>query len=104
MKEFLNHLDKYAVQTGDDFGLYSINQLRIIASWGMGWDHVSVSREDRCPRWDEMEYVRTLFFDENEWVMQLSAPRNKHINIHTKCLHLWRPQNELIPVPPNWMV
>lgn len=37
-------------------------ELRIIASNGMGWDHVSVSRANRCPNWPEMEQVKRLFF------------------------------------------
>jgi len=104
MKPSLEHLEKYAVQIGPDGGAYRINKMGIIVSWGMGWDHVSVSRQDRCPTWDEMEYVRTLFFDESEWVVQFSAPRSKHINIHPNCLHMWRPQNEQLPTPPAVMV
>lgn len=36
--------------------------LMVIASQGAGWDHVSVSRVNRCPNWPEMEKIRRLFF------------------------------------------
>lgn len=79
---------------------YGVQMLNVIASNGGGWDHVSVSTRDRCPTWEEMEYVRGLFFRPTETVMQLSVPRGKHINIHPHCLHLWRPQQCEIPLPP----
>lgn len=78
--------------------------LRILASSGMGWDHVSVSRANRCPNWPEMEQVRHLFFRDDETVMQLHVPPSDHINCHPNCLHLWRPQDVEIPRPPSIMV
>jgi hypothetical protein len=78
--------------------------LIIIASSGDGWEHVSVSRARRCPNWPEMEYVKRMFFKDDETVMQLHVPESEHINCHPNCLHLWRPTNETIPRPPGWMV
>jgi len=79
-------------------------RLNVIASNGGGWDHVSVSTATRCPTWEEMEYVRSLFFRGSETVMQLSVPRAQHINNHPHCLHLWRPQQCEIPRPPSEFV
>jgi len=79
-------------------------KLRIIASKGAGWDHVSVSLETRCPTWDEMELVKRLFFNENEAVFQIHPPVKDYINRMPYCLHLWRPQREAIPLPPTWMI
>ena len=78
--------------------------LRVIASSGEGWDHVSVSREKRCPNWPEMEFIKRRFFQDGEMSMQLHVPITKHISVHPNCLHLWRPQKEQIPLPPEWMV
>lgn len=80
------------------------NQIRIIASSGEGWDHVSVSLKDRCPTWDEMEAVKRKFFKDDETAMQLHVPPTDHINHHPYCLHLWRPIGGHIPRPPSWMV
>ncbi|CAA7621144.1 hypothetical protein [Magnetospirillum sp. UT-4] len=78
--------------------------LRVIASVGEGWDHVSVSRRNRCPNWTEMEHVKRLFFREDETAMQLHVPPADHVNLHPHCLHLWRPHNVEIPRPPADMV
>lgn len=78
--------------------------LHVIAANGMGWDHVSVSHRHRIPKWDEMSFVHRLFFKANETAMQLHVPLTQHINVHDHCLHLWRPQDEVIPAPPGMMV
>lgn len=79
-------------------------QLRIIASAGMGWDHVSVSREKRCPNWPEMAHVKSLFFEATESAMELHVPQSEHVNNHPFCLHLWRPHTGEIPMPPSILV
>lgn len=78
--------------------------MRVIASSGEGWDHVSISRPNRCPNWPELEHVKHLFFADNEVAMQLHVPASDHINCHPHCLHLWRPHDMEIPRPPGWMV
>ena len=78
--------------------------LNVVASSGEGWDHVSVSRHNRCPNWPEMSQIKELFFKDSEVVMQLHVPSKDHINYHPYCLHLWRPQSEKIPVPPPDLV
>lgn len=79
-------------------------EIRFIASAGDGWDHVSVSRADRCPTWEEMEFVRRLVFLDHAVAMQLHVPPTDHINIHNHCLHMWRPHFHPIPLPPKDMV
>ena len=76
----------------------------IVASDGDSWDHVSVSRGNRCPNWPEMEYIKRLFFADDETAMQLHVPITDHINLHPYTLHLWRPQQQAIPRPPTRMV
>ena len=78
--------------------------LAVVASNGGGWDHVSVSRSNRCPNWPEMEHIQRMFFKDDEDAMQLHVPIDEHLNMHPHCLHLWRPQTEAIPRPPAWMV
>ena len=70
--------------TGDDFGAFKIpgpagEELMIIASPGdasqnIPWEHVSVSTRHRCPTWKEMCYVKDLFWNEDEAVMQFHPP------------------------------
>ncbi len=89
---------------GGGFFYLPQRKLRIIASNGGGWDHVSVSLEDRCPTWEEMEFVKRLFFRDSEAVIQIHPPLKTYKNVMPYCLHMWRPQNEKIPLPPTWMV
>lgn len=76
----------------------------VIASDQGGWEHVSVSRRDRCPTWAEMCEVKDLFFGPDEWVMQYHPAQTDYVNDHPFCLHLWRPTDCQIPKPPVWMV
>lgn len=78
-----------------------VNKLRIIASWGGGWDHVSVSLVNRCPKWDEMCFVKDFFFHPDECVIQYHPSKSNYVNNHPYCLHLWRPQNADVPIPPK---
>jgi hypothetical protein len=98
------------IQLGEDGGAFALKSptdrrvLAVIASNGDAWDHVSVSRVDRCPNWEEMEYVKRLFFNDDEVAMQLHVAVTDHINAHPYCLHIWMPQGEKIPLPPSEMV
>lgn len=83
--------------------------LTVIASDGNAgellWEHVSVSYPDRCPTWEEMCLVKSIFWDDEDAVMQLHPPQSDWVNNHGHCLHLWRPTGAVpIPLPPAWMV
>ncbi len=93
---------------GEGFGAFKIPgpcgaDLQVIASSGdehVPWEHVSVSTKKRCPNWQEMSFVKDLFWEPEECVMQLHPPRSMWINTHPYCLHLWRPLRAEIPMPP----
>ena len=94
----------YGVRGDSTRGCFTVKRLRIIAVSDAGWDHVSVSLSDRCPRWHEMEQVKRLFFEPDEVAMQLHVTPEDHVNIHPYVLHLWRPRDLEIPLPPKAMV
>lgn len=87
---------------------------------GMGWQHVSISlikdiaparlrrkqfsMVERCPTWEEMCYIKSLFWDDEESVMQLHPPKSQWVNNHPYCLHLWKPDSIEIPLPLDIMV
>lgn len=91
-------------------GLFVIKKQNIkiqcIASDGMGWDHVSATliNRKRTPTWEEMCYIKNLFFNENESVVQFHPAKKDYVNNHRYCLHLWRPQVEPLPRPSTIMV
>lgn len=87
--------------------------LVVIASWGLGWDHVSVSivpllhtplKDRRPPDWNAMEAVRRAFFFDHETVVQISPPRAKYVNRHPGVLHLWRKQDAEHPLPDELLI
>ena len=117
----LKELDKYRVPLlyeliGDEtFGKFIIPsenghfRYLVIASSNEGdWEHVSVSLLSlndktplkRCPKWDEMCYIKDLFFEDEEEVIQFHPKKSQYVNIHPYVLHLWKPRQDSI-VPPS---
>ncbi len=109
--------EKYRIKTGrlasDEFfgnnGAFSIplktkQTAFVVASDGMGWEHVSASIDHRPPFWGEMCQIKDLFWGEDDWVMQFHPARAEYINCHPHCLHLWRPVDSPIAVPPSILV
>ena len=76
----------------------------VVWSYGGGWDHVSVSWNNRCPTWDEMCEVKKLFFYPEEVCVQYHPPESEYVNQFPYCLHIWRCQQPGMPMPPSWMV
>lgn len=106
-------IEKYRITTGmcsstERFGSngafiipYKSFELFVIASDGLGWDHVSVSLRNRPPNWEEMCFIKNMFFDEEETVIQYHPKKSEYVNNHQNCLHLWKNQsieNELPPI------
>lgn len=86
-------------------------RLICLVSDGDGWDHVSVEVEwlgphvkRRLPRWEEMCFIKDLFFEEDEVAIQIHPAKKNYINVHPWVLHLWRPQWTSVPLPPLKMV
>jgi hypothetical protein len=92
------------IARGDDGFACRINHLHVVVSWGDGWEHVSVSLHHRCPTWDEMVFVKSLFWSDDECVIQYHPPKSEYVNCHPYCLHLWKPIDVAIPMPPTYMV
>lgn len=94
----------YGSNPGDAFGRFRFGKMCILAGIGRGWEHVSVSHRNRCPRWDEMCWVKDEFWGPDEWVMQYHPAVKDYVNNHPFCLHLWRPMDGKFPVPPAALV
>lgn len=80
--------------------------LKIVASDGALWEHVSVSpaEEARTPTWEEMCWVKDAFWKAEECVVQYHPPRDEYVNCHPYTLHLWKPSESEIPRPPSILV
>lgn len=82
------------------------HKLNVIASDGDGWEHVSVSTPIRCPRWNEMCLIKSLFWDDSDLVVQFHPIESDYVNFHRYCLHLWRAldSNDFCMRPPPHLV
>jgi hypothetical protein len=69
-----------------------------------GWEHVSVSLTNRAPNWREMSFVKDLFWDENETVVQFHPRSDQYVNYHPHCLHLWKNCKFEFVLPPTLLV
>lgn len=77
-----------------------------IVSDGIGWEHVSVTVRTKnrqvynTPKWEDMCYMKEIFWDDEDVVMQLHPKKSEYVNNHPCVLHLWRPTEKEIPTPP----
>lgn len=53
------------------------------------WLHVSVSREDRLPTWEDLKTVKDIIVGPEATALQVLPPKSKYVNKHPFCLHLW---------------
>jgi hypothetical protein len=86
-------------------------EYRIQASDGMKWEHVSISIgpgkrkiATRCPTWEEMCYIKNIFWDKDDCVIQFHPSESEYINMHPFVLHLWKPIDQVIPIPQKIMI
>lgn len=56
---------------------------------GRWWLHVSVSRERYAPSYDDLADVKRAFVTDAVQAVQVFPRRDRHVNIHPHCLHLW---------------
>ena len=78
----------------------------IIASWGGGWEHVSINAP-KTPTWEQMCSLKDMFWGEDETVVQYHPAKADYVNNLEHCLHLWKPIAEYVgelPKPPAIMV
>lgn len=51
--------------------------------------------------WGEMVYVKELFWDDTELVVQFHPPKSVYVNANEHVLHLWKNTRVEIPLPPQ---
>lgn len=83
---------------------YKKHVLFVISGNGEGWDHVSVSLPDRLPSWNEMNFIKDLFFEEHETVVQFHPKKSQYVNVNPNVLHLWRKHGQEYELPPKEFV
>jgi hypothetical protein len=53
------------------------------------WLHVSVSRANQLPSYEDLVTVKEIFIGCDAKAIMVFPPRDKHVNIHPNCLHLF---------------
>lgn len=100
--------DNLTISTDGIKGFLNVDNLDMsfIASWGGGWDHVSVSpcKPNKVPTWNQMCIVKDIFFNEDEAVIQIHPPKDQYVNNRVNCLHLWRCRYKDMVLPPSCFV
>jgi len=78
----------------------------VIWSNGAGWEHVSVSPEQKriIPSWDDMCKIKEIFFRDDESVIQIHPPKDVYVDNMPNCLHLWRCTYKEMVLPPSCLV
>lgn len=102
---------------GADFGWFEIpftiqtplkrrSNLRVmVAPSDSKWQHISVSLINRCPTWDEMCFIKDMFFGGEDVVVQYHPAKSKYVNNMPYCLHLWcLNDGSSFPTPPPELV
>lgn len=112
VEEILSYKGIYSdkLKIGDDGikGFISVNRIDMsfVASWGGGWDHVSIAPLKRkiTPSWETMCKVKDIFFKPEEAVIQIHPPKDEYVNNMPNCLHLWRCRYKDMVLPPSCFV
>ena len=133
MRTDWSHLSQYRIRVGpfateDSIGRFGQFQIRngrvgfvVIASSGDGesgpegeWEHVSVRAVElshkgnetgtRTPTWMEMCLIKSLFWTEEETVVQYHPPKSEYVNVRADVLHLWKHKTAEFPRPPKELV
>jgi len=115
-------IEKYRVKSGikksdasyGNNGVFIIPGKRFylvcLVSDGAGWEHVSVkvnahpSTPQRLPTWDEMNFIKQLFWDDAETVVQFHPRKDNYVNFHPFVLHLWKQVDSVFELPPRELV
>lgn len=128
MREDWSHLDPYrekdgyyGTSPGKKYGKFrfkaSGNRLiMVVADNGeeSGWEHVSVSAwrhnthwkkpTPEMPTWEDMRLIKSLFWAEEECVVEFHPPESEYVNNTENVLHLWKERGKEFPRPPKILV
>jgi hypothetical protein len=72
---------------------------RKVISVSTGWEHVSLETDHRTPTWEEMCFVKNLFWEPEECAVEYHPPASQYVRANPYRLHLWRPKHATIPIP-----
>lgn len=75
---------------------------------GSGWEHLSarvkMNNGERVPTWEEMCWLKHLFWEDEEVVVQFHPKKSEYVNNHPFVLHLFKEVGKEFPHPPVELV
>jgi len=120
MKKDWKHLERYRLADPpspprEHYGAFSIlfngKRLNVIATDGVDpaevWEHVScycydpVFRKQQTPTWEQMAHIASLFWEDDECLVQYRPAKPDYVNVHEHVLHWWKPTHIFFPTPPK---
>ena len=80
------------------------NGLRVIAGEehhkdGRWWLHVSASRADEMPSWEDLREVKDQFIGRDKLAIQVLPPIDQYVNVNPHVLHLYHCLDDASPLP-----
>ncbi len=81
-------------ERGDGAAYQTIDGLTVIVSAGTEldgrrWLHMSASRPDKVPTWEDLKWMKRVFAGRKGKAIQVIPPDSEYVNIHPHVLHLW---------------
>lgn len=70
-------------------GTFKMDNCAVIVSIDAGKWHLSISKKNESPSYDEIKKARYKFLPDNIYAAQIFPPKNEFVNIHQYCHHLW---------------
>ena len=89
---------------GKYYDKYNNKWLNFIFSYQLGWEHLSVSMPSKTPSWEQMCIMKDIFWNKDETCIEYHPREEDYVNNHEHCLHIWKPTEEILPIPPSLLV
>jgi hypothetical protein len=75
---------------------YRLGRCQILCSHqAVGW-HLSISRPDRLPSWEEIRDARYALIPDEATMACLLPPRAEYVNVHEFCMQLYEVPGEYV--------
>lgn len=77
-----------AVVDGLRMDIYLFRGCKVLISREFGKWHMSISRDDRYPDWDDIRDARYDILPADVTMAMLLPPMSEYVNLHPNCFHL----------------
>jgi len=73
---------------GEVARVFQCGPIRVLISREYGFWHLSISRPDRYPNWNEIRDTRYELLPDNCTMAMMLPPKEEYVNLHKNCFHL----------------